>query len=91
MQNTSPIFTLIPLSLCLLPYIGTHPWKRPVFPSCISFLEIKCILILQGDFTLVLQACVYHALIKLNVPSHHYLLILCHHAPLIFNNFDKKF
>jgi hypothetical protein len=40
-------------------------------------------LVVQGAITLVLQSCIYHALIKL---TPHFLLFLCHHAPLIFNN-----
>jgi hypothetical protein len=39
----------------------------------------------EGGFTLVFQACIYHALIKLT-PSPYYLLILYHHAPLILNS-----
>jgi hypothetical protein len=34
-------------------------------------------LIVQGNFTMVLQVCIYHALIKL-IPFPHYLFILYH-------------
>jgi hypothetical protein len=42
-------------------------------------------MIVQEGFTLVIQACVSHALIK-SQPPRHYLLFLYHHASLIFNN-----
>jgi hypothetical protein len=57
------------------------PRKRPVLFSWPSFL--KCILMVQGWFTLVLQTCIYHALIKL---APHYLLFLYHCDSLIFNS-----
>jgi hypothetical protein len=43
-------------------------WRRPVFPSCSLFFFIKCLLIVQGRFALVFQACICHALIKLTSP-----------------------
>jgi hypothetical protein len=62
----------------------TPPQKRLSFPTCTSFFKIKYTLIVQGGFALVLQVCLYHALIKLT-SSPHYLLILYHCAPLILN------
>jgi hypothetical protein len=50
------------------PPSSTHPWKRPIF-SLLPFIFLKCVLIVQGSFTLVLQTCIYHALIKLTPPS----------------------
>jgi hypothetical protein len=38
----------------------------------------------SGGFTLVLQVCIYHALIKL-IPFAHHLITLYHHAPLILS------
>jgi hypothetical protein len=65
------------------PPMGTNPWKRPVFfPPALHYF-FKCILMAQKGFVLVLQVFVYCALIKLNL---WYLLILCHHVPLIFNS-----
>jgi hypothetical protein len=39
--------------------------------------------IVQGDFALAFQTCIYHALTRL---TPHYLLFLYHHAPLLFNS-----
>jgi hypothetical protein len=70
---------LFTFSLC-----PSHGYKAPrkglFYPLVLHFL--KCLLIVQGGFTLVLQTSIYHALIKLS-PCH--LLFLYHHAPLIFN------
>jgi hypothetical protein len=72
------------------PPTGTHPQNRFIFPSCPSFLLIKCILIAQEGCALVLQVCIYEAFIKLT-PLLPYLLILYHHASLIFLGLvDKK-
>jgi hypothetical protein len=62
---------------------GTYPQKK-LFPFCHT-LFIKCLLVVQGGFALVLQVCIYHALIKL-IPAPYYLLILYDHASLIFNS-----
>jgi hypothetical protein len=51
---------LVPTNLPLVP----TPEKDLFFPLVFHFL-IKCILIVQEDVILVLQACIYHALIKL--------------------------
>jgi hypothetical protein len=82
--NTSIIFTLNPLFLMTphLPLVPT-PEKDLFFPLALHFF--KCILIDQGSFALVLLACIYYVLIKLT-SSPHYLLILYHHAPLIFKS-----
>jgi hypothetical protein len=60
------------------------PRKDLFFLAALHFLKIMYILVVQGDFALVLQACIYHALIKLTPPL--YLLIFYHQALLIFNN-----
>jgi hypothetical protein len=49
-----------------------------------SFIFLKCILIVQGGFTLAFQTCIYHAVIRLN--PLHYLLFLYYHAPLLFRS-----
>jgi hypothetical protein len=59
------------------PPTGTHIQKRPILHSCPSFFKKKCVMIVQESFTLVLQACIHHALIKL-IP--HYLLFLYHYS-----------
>jgi hypothetical protein len=59
-----PFHSHSPFPCAHQPPTGTHSWKRPIFPSCLSLL-IKCILIVQEDVILVLQACIYHGLIKL--------------------------
>jgi hypothetical protein len=56
-QNTPPYSPSFPLSL----YPPTSHWKRPIFSS----FFLKCILIVQESFALVLQVCIYHALIRL--------------------------
>jgi hypothetical protein len=66
------------------PPTSTHPQKRSILPSSPPFLK-KYIMIVEGGYTLVLQACVYYALIKLT-PLLHHLLFLYHHAPLIFSS-----
>jgi hypothetical protein len=71
MNTKSTIFTvilpfLVPTHLLLIP----TP-ERTYFPSCSSFFFLSSILIVQGSFVLVLQAYIYHALIKLN-PAHTY-------------------
>jgi hypothetical protein len=48
-----------------LPLVST-PGKDICFPLLFTFL--KCILIVQGGFAVILQACIYHALIKLAPP-----------------------
>jgi hypothetical protein len=83
-QNISIIFTL---SLCS-PTLVPSPRKELLYPPVLHFL-LKCILLVQGGFTLALPACIYHALSKL-IPSPHYLLILYHHASLIFNNLQSS-
>jgi hypothetical protein len=50
-----------PFPYAHVPPTGTHPWKRPILPSCLSFFNAY-ILTVQGDFTLVLQACICCAL-----------------------------
>jgi hypothetical protein len=49
----------------------------------------KYILIVQEGFALVLQVSMYRAFIKLTPPLH-YLLILYHHAPLIFSSLQNS-
>jgi hypothetical protein len=83
-QNTSTIFTLIPSFLVPTPSHWYPPQKRFIFPSCSPFLK-NYVSIIQGGFTLVLPVCIYRGLIKLTPPLQ-YLLILCHHALLIFNS-----
>jgi hypothetical protein len=56
---------LIPTHLSLVPIPG-----KDLVCSPASFFK-KCILIVQEGFALVLQACLYHALIKL-----HYLYFI---------------
>jgi hypothetical protein len=68
--------------LCPPPPTGIQLQKRLIFTSFPSLFLIKCISIVQGGFALVLQVCIYHALIRLMPPR--YLLILYLHAPLIF-------
>jgi hypothetical protein len=61
----SPSF---PLSLCLpLPLVST-PRKDLYFPPALHFFFIKCILIVQGGFFLVLQVCIYSALTVYSPP-----------------------
>jgi hypothetical protein len=83
-HSISTIYILIPPS-SFPPPTGIHPQKRFIFPSCPSFLKIKCILIVQGGFALVLQLCTYRAFIKLTPPLCN-LLILYHRAPLIVDS-----
>jgi hypothetical protein len=45
-----------------LPLVLTT-WKH-LFSSCPSFFKIGCILIVQGEFALILQGCIYRAFIK---------------------------
>jgi hypothetical protein len=53
------------LSLCPpLPLVPT-PGEDLFFLFALHFLKIKCILIVQGDFSLVLPVCTYHAFSKL--------------------------
>jgi hypothetical protein len=63
-----------------LPQIPTSR-KDLFFPPALHFKN--CVLIVQGGFALVLHACIHSVLIKLTSPC--YLLMLYHHAPLIFN------
>jgi hypothetical protein len=79
------IYSHSPFPCAHSPSIDTYPQKKPVFPLCSSFLFIECILIVQEGFTLVLQVCIYCALIK-SSPSPCYLLILSHYAPIIVNS-----
>jgi hypothetical protein len=65
-QNTSTIFTLINSFL-----VPTH-WHLPVEKTYFSLLPF--ILLVQGDFALVLQACIYCDLIKLTPPPVTYSL-----------------
>jgi hypothetical protein len=59
-----PIHSHFPFPCAHPPPTGTHLQRGLIFPSCPSFFKITCILIVQGGFTLVLQVCVDHALIK---------------------------
>jgi hypothetical protein len=81
-ENTFTIYTLIPSFLVPTPSHWYSTLDKIYFFSCLSFFLIKCVLIVQGGFALVLQVCIYHALIKL-IP--HYLLFIYHQAALIFN------
>jgi hypothetical protein len=69
----------VPSPLTLVPTPGKDRFHL------LPFTFFKCILIVQRGFALLLQVCVYRALIKLTSQPP-YLLILCHHAPLIFNS-----
>jgi hypothetical protein len=48
------IYPHSPFPCALLPPTGIHPQKRFIFSFCLSFFKIKCILIVQGCFTLIL-------------------------------------
>jgi hypothetical protein len=61
------------------PPTSTHPQKDLFFPPALLFHLRRTILIVQGGFTLALQVCIYIVLLSIN--PHHYLLVLCHHAP----------
>jgi hypothetical protein len=65
-QNTPTKFTPFALSLCP----STSHWYPPPEKTCFFLLPffLKCILIVQRGISLILQACVYHALIKLPLP-----------------------
>jgi hypothetical protein len=79
-----PYSPLFPLPLCL-PTSHWYPSPEKTYFSILPFiLFFECILIIQGAFTLVPQAYTHHALIKLT-STPHYLCILFHHEPLIFN------
>jgi hypothetical protein len=82
-QSTSTIFTLLhPLNLSPSHiHTGTHLWTGPVSPSCPSFF--KCVLTVQGGFTLVFHTYVHHSFNQINPLF--YLLFLYHPAPLLFN------
>jgi hypothetical protein len=83
-QNTSTTYTLTPPFLVptFLPLVST---PRKDFSPLLYIFKIKCIVIVKGSLALVLQVCIYHDFIKF-LPPLHYLLILHHHAPLIFNS-----
>jgi hypothetical protein len=76
----STIFILIYpfIMLTHLP-LAPRPGKDLFFIPILHFFKV-CIDSSRG---FCLQACIYHALI---ISTPHYLLILYHHAPLIFNN-----
>jgi hypothetical protein len=62
-QNTSATFALL-YPFLILPPTSTYPWTGPVLPSWLSFF--KCILIVQGGFTLIFHTCnISHTLIRL--------------------------
>jgi hypothetical protein len=80
-MNTNYIHYIHPHS----PFASAYPFSlKKICFSLLPFIFFKCLLIVQGCFTLVLQACIYCALIKLLPPC--YFLILYHNAPLIFNS-----
>jgi hypothetical protein len=66
-----------------LPLVPT-PRKDLFYPPVLPFF-LKCVLIVQGVFTLVLQVCLYCAFMNWPPPLCS-LLILYHHASLIFNS-----
>jgi hypothetical protein len=47
------------------PPTGIHSQKRYILPSCYSFCK-NCLFIVQGDFALVLQVCIYCVFMKFN-------------------------
>jgi hypothetical protein len=71
------------------PFPRAHPLlltsgKDLFFSPALHFFKIKCILIIQRGIVLVLPVCIYRALTTL-IHSPYYLLIIYHHAPIIFN------
>jgi hypothetical protein len=64
-QITSTTSTLIPPFFVPTPSHWYPAMEKIFFPSCPSFLKIKCILIVQGDFNLILQVRICHDFIKL--------------------------
>jgi hypothetical protein len=66
-QNTSTIYNLIHPFLMLIPSQWYSFLEKTYFNLLSSFL-IMCILIVHGSFTLILQGCIYHALMKLIPP-----------------------
>jgi hypothetical protein len=76
-QNISTIFTLIcPCPLLTSLQLVPTPGKDLFYPSVLNFF-FKCILIVQGGFTLVLQACIYRALVKLTTSLITFSLLPC--------------
>jgi hypothetical protein len=57
-----------------------HLQKGPVF-TLVCFTFLKCILAVQGAFTLAFQMCIYRTLTRMMPP--HYLLFLVTMLPII--------
>jgi hypothetical protein len=66
-QPTSTIFTF-PHTLFMPCPLQLVPTSRQDCFTFLSFMFLKCILIVQGNFILVFQTCVYCVLIKLPPP-----------------------
>jgi hypothetical protein len=80
--STSTIFTLLHLvCLPLLLLLELTPRYDLFYLPAFHFL--KCILIVQGHFTLVFHTCIFHKLIRL---TPFIIYFLCHPDPLLFNS-----